>query len=371
MRREPFKIGFLGGGISSAIGYSHFAASRMDGRFVLEAGCFSRRGDINRDSAELYGVDGDRAYRSWGEMLERERERLDAVVVLLPTPSHFDAVSGALQSGVQVICDKSLCMNLDESVRLRDICGSGRHFLAVTYNYAGYPMIRELRGMIQRGELGEIRSFVAEMPQESYVRGGASPQKWRLDEKSPSLISLDLLTHLHHMIGYLLGERALSVSARQDSFGNFPGVVDDIKCLVTYSGGVSGSYWASKSAMGYRNGMRVRVYGSRGSAEWVQENPEQLEVAFPDGRKNSLDRGQKLKTANEARYNRFKAGHPAGYLEGFANLYSDIADSLDLFLSGATPRGCEFATVEDEVERMRFIEAVAISSSRGKWVDVI
>ncbi|MDR1470954.1 MAG: Gfo/Idh/MocA family oxidoreductase [Synergistaceae bacterium] len=370
MRREPFKIGFIGGGISSAIGYSHFAASRMDGRFALVAGCFSSRDEVNRGSAELYRVSGDRLYRGWEEMLERERANLDAVAVLLPTPGHFGAVSAALMSGHQVICDKPLCMNMREATGLKDICSSGRHFLAVTYNYTGYPMVRELRGMIAAGRLGEIKNFVAEMPQESCIRQGVKPQPWRLDEKSPSLVSLDLLTHLHHMIGYLLGERALKVSACQNSFGNFPGVIDDVKCLAEYSGGVNGSYWVSKSALGYRNGMSVRIYGSLGSAEWVQENPERVSLASPDGTKKTLDRGQRLGIANGARYNRFKAGHPAGYLEGFANLYADIADSLDLFKSDAGGGECEFATAEDEAERMRFIESVARSAAEGKWVDV-
>jgi predicted dehydrogenase len=342
----------------------------MDGRFSLEAGCFSSRDGVNSDSAALYRVSGDRVYRNWSDMLERERGRLDAVAVLLPTPEHFGAVSAALECGHRVICDKSLCMNLGEAIKLRDICSSGRHFLAVTYNYTGYPMIRELRGMIAGGALGKVKSFVAEMPQESYLRYGASPQRWRLDEKSPSLISLDLLTHLHHMIGYLLGERALNVSARQNSFGNFPGVADDIKCLAEYSDGVSGSYWVSKSALGYRNGMRVRVYGTLGSAEWTQENPERINFASPDGARNSLDRGQALSVANKARYNRFKAGHPAGYLEGFANLYSDIADSLDLFLSGAEYASREFGSVDEEVERMKFIEAVARSSLAGECAGI-
>ena len=170
---------------------------------------------------------------------------------------------------------------------------------------------------------------------------------------------------------YLLGERAKSLSASAKSFGRFRGVIDDINCSVLYENGVSGQFWVSKSSLGNRNGMKVRIFGSKGSALWIQNDPEHLELAYSDGRKEILDRGSITKEAKLPRYNRFKAGHPAGYIEAFANLYVDIAKSLRLYMSGKTPDNREITSIEQEVDRMRFLETIDISARERKWVDII
>jgi predicted dehydrogenase len=371
MSIKKLKLGFIGGSVASAIGYTHFLASRLDGFFEVTSGCFSSREDINHESAKVYGIADDRVYDSWSDMLLAERGVIDAVVILLPIPGHHRAIISALENGIPVICEKPLVMNLNQALDVKSACESGKNFLTITYNYTGYPMIRELRQIISNGGLGRICHFQAEMPQESYMKEGASPQQWRLNKTSPSLISLDLMSHLHHMIDYLLGCSVKSMSASVNSFSRFSGVIDDINCSALYTNGVAGQYWVSKSSLGNRNGMKVRIFGSKGSAQWVQEHPEYLELAYSDGRKEILDRGCKTQIAGLPRYVRFKPGHPAGYIEAFANLYVDIAESLRLYISDKPTNNCELTTIEQEIDRMRFLEVIDISAKERKWIDIV
>ena len=365
--RRPLKIGFVGGGISSAIGYAHAAACGMDRLFVIESGSFSRNEETNFDSAEIYNVGKENVYSAWSDMLAQKGNGLDAIAVLLPIPDHFSLVKAALESKIPVICEKPLVTSSQQARILRDTCEDNGGFLAITYNYTGYPMVRELRQIIRDGKLGKILHFQAEMPQESYVRDSTAPQNWRLQENSPSFLTLDLLTHLHHMIEYLLGERPTAVAAAENSFGRFDGIADDCRCVAEYSNSISGSFWVSKSALGFRNGMRISIFGSAGSAVWVQEAPEQITLSFSDGNVQKLDRGSALKEANLPQYTRFKAGHPSGYIEAFANLYRDIWDALHSHLTGNKAQSGEIATLSDEIGRMRFLEAVSASSKSRKW----
>ncbi len=374
--RQPLQLGFIGGSIRSAVGYTHFAASGMDGIWQLAAGCFSKNPSINRASANTYGVAPERTYASLEAMLNHEQGKLDAIVVLTPTPDHFATVSACIKAGYAVICEKAMAISSAQAQQLIQLRQQHQGFLAVTYNYSGYPMVRELAEQISQGKLGKILHFQAEMPQEGFIRVDAkgnkpTPQPWRLSDGNIPTLHLDLAVHLHQLINILLGEKPIEVVSDQNHYGWFTGVVDNATCLCRYSNDIQGQIWFSKSALGHRNGLKIRVYGTLGSAEWVQSNPEELSIAHIDGRREILDRAGAVEISNQARYNRFKAGHPAGFLEAFANLYRDIATQLQYHQKHPEAFALDHAiSAEIAFEGLSFLEAMVISAKTRAWQKV-
>jgi len=376
MKRIPFTIGFIGGGINSAVGNTHRIAAQMDRRFVLEAGCFSTHKTTNLKTARQWGIEKSRLYDDWRALLNLEKGRLDALCVLTPTPLHAEMVIEALRRGYAVICEKTLATSSREAAaicRAVEACGG---FLAVTYNYTGYPMLRELRQMIRGGRLGRIDLIQIEMPQEGYARLNKRgkpfvPQAWRLQDKDVPVVSLDLGSHLHHMIYFLTGKRPLEVVADQASYGFFKPVIDNVSCLARYENDMRAQIWYGKMALGHRNGLRVRVCGDKGSAEWFQMVPEELIFNDIYGKRQIIDRASScVEIADEQRYNRFKAGHPAGFIEAFANHYCDIADALDEFRKKGRYSSPWVFTAQLAEEGLRMLEAMSRSAKSHRWQKV-
>jgi predicted dehydrogenase len=369
------RLGFLGGSVNSAVGYTHFVSSAMDNRWHLAAGCFSKDATVNARTAVAYGVDPDRTYACLRDMLTAERGRLDAVAILTPTPAHFEDVMACMKAGIPVICEKSLATSRAQAEAILKLRDELHAFLAVTYNYSGYPMLRELAERIGNGELGKILHFTAEMPQEGFVRLDAdgnkpTPQAWRLTDRSVPTLHLDLAVHLHQIVRYLIGQKPVEVVSDQNHYGWFSGVVDNASCICRYTNGIQGHLWFSKSALGHRNGLRIRIYGDHGSAEWYQLNPEELQLAHVDGRREILDRASSVRISNQRRYTRFKAGHPAGFIEAFANLYHDIADALQEYRQTGSWQSDQVFSAEVAVEGMELLEAMVSSAKSRAWQSV-
>ena len=376
MSCKMLSLGFLGGGWTSAVGTTHFIAARMDGLFSVDAGVFSRNAETSRQTAQRWGVADERVYETLDQLLDLESGRLDAIVVLTPTPNHAEPVLKALEKGFPVICEKALASTTEDASRIAQAVERSAGFLAVTFNYTGYPMVRELRRMIREGRLGRITQVHVEMPQEGYARLGpdgkpVTPQPWRLRDGAIPTLSLDLGVHAHHLVHFLTSERTLEVMATHSSHGNFEGLVDNVMCLARYSGDMDCSFWFSKSALGHRNGLRLRVYGRSGSAEWHQMEPEELILHDVHGQRSVLDRaGCDAPLAREARYTRFKAGHPAGFIEAFANLYDDIAHSLIARRAGQ-PAASDFVFgTRDALSGLAALEAMATSARTRAWTAV-
>lgn len=369
---EPLRIAFIGGAINSAVGYTHFNASRLDGHFRVEAGCFSRNAKHNELTAQTYGVAADRIYDNWQQLFDAEKSNLDAVVILTPTPSHAEIAVAALAAGYPVICEKALGTSSEECRLIDAAVSQNNGYLAVTYNYSGYPMVRELQTMISEGRFGKIQQIHIEMPQEGFLRLGANPQDWRRNDALVPTVSLDLGVHIHHLVDFLTGgNKPQKVVGDQSSYGQFNGLIDNVYCLAQYQDELRVQAWWGKTALGQRNGLRIRVFGSVASAEWYQMQPEDLRWADNDGHYYVLDRGSsEAKTAQEPRYNRFKAGHPSGFIEAFANLYADIADDLRSFKKSKT-RSNKYVhgTVVAE-EGIRFLEKVSESAQVGSWINI-
>tara|TARA_R110002126_G_scaffold10245_65_gene46705 strand:- start:3253 stop:4395 length:1143 start_codon:yes stop_codon:yes gene_type:complete len=371
------KVAIIGGGIDSAVGFAHKIALEMDGKFEIVASCFSRSEDTRQRTINEWRLPHCRSYANWNELLVNERDIVDVVLVLTPTPAHKDIVISALEQDYPVICEKALCINSTEATEIQQVLKAKNGYLAITYNYTGYPMVRELAEMIRQGMLGKICHIHVEMPQEGYMklnnktRSPAKPQAWRLRDGSIPTVSLDLGVHLHQLIKFLTSARPQSVVATENAFGGFSSVVDDVNCLANYTQGITANIWYGKSALGHKNGLRIRIYGDKGSAEWFQMEPEVLHISDEFGHKRLIDRSnQDLLVVDQARYHRFKAGHPSGFIEAFANYYSDISDELLLFRKGMVPTQKLVGGLIDAVEGFIMLEAIHQSAQQKRWLNL-
>ncbi|WP_292661645.1 Gfo/Idh/MocA family oxidoreductase [Nitratifractor sp.] len=365
------RLGFIGGGVNSAIGTTHKIAAQMDNRFLVYSGCFSRHEQVNKKTAKAWNIT--KYDTDFINYLNKERENLDAVVVLTPTDFHTPVILEALQRNLPVICEKTLTDSVADAKRIKTVLEQSEGFLAVTYNYTGYPMIRELEAMIRYGRLGKIIQVNIQMPQESFIRLDPQgeipiPQSWRLKDGTIATISLDLGTHLSNMVSFLTGAKPLEVVAKSNSYGHFR-VTDNVMCLIRYTEEIDCQMWYSKSALGQKNGLKVEIYGTEGSATWYQMDPEFLEYNDKVGRHIRLDRSSpEILVANLPKYNRFKSGHPAGFIEAFANHYIDIYDSLIRYQKGdANPYSRYVFNIEDSLRELSLMEAIERSRQSRTW----
>jgi predicted dehydrogenase len=372
---KKIKIGILGGAINSAVGSAHISAIRLSNSYEIIAGCFSRNNLLNIESGIKYGISKENIYENFYELVVNEKNNIDAILILTPTNQHKDQILFCIKNNISIICEKALVTNVKDANEILNLKIKNNTFISVIYNYLGYPMIRELKFMIKNNQFGKINHIQIEMPQEGFKRldkdGKAiMPQAWRLKDEYIPTISLDLGVHLHILIKYLIEEKPLKVSAIQNSHGNFNNIVDNINCLINYTNNISCSMWYSKSALGKRNGMKINIYGEKKSAEWIQEYPEYLTIADQDGQIKRLDRGcNDVFISNQQRYTRFKAGHPAGFIEAFANYYEDIAINLNNFISPQSLiNNSECFGVEESIEGLELFEAISKSCHTLQWV---
>jgi predicted dehydrogenase len=371
------RYGMVGGGPGAFIGEVHRKAIALDGSAALAAGCFSRRHEDTLATGRALGVDPARLYRSFEEMAEVEAARddgIDFAVVVTPNASHHAAARAFLSRGIHVACDKPLTLEVAEGEELAALARANDLLLCVTYTYAGYPMVKQARELVARGDLGELRFVNAEYAQEWLAtpleRDGKHRQAaWRADPRQAgrSLCVGDIGTHVEHLVRSVTGLRIAALSARLDTL--VPGRVldDNASILVDYEGGARGLYWTSQVAVGRDNALRLRVFGSRGALEWSQEDPDHLLLSWLDRPGERLSRGRDALAPAARRLSRIPAGHPEGYFEAFANVYRAFTAALEKKRSGATlgPEDLDFPGVEDGLAGVRFVHRCVESSSRG------
>jgi predicted dehydrogenase len=370
------KVGFIGGGLDSAIGSAHFAAINIDRKYSLDAGVFSIDGSINLSSGEFYGVDKNRVYANISDFVRAEQKNLDAVIVLSPTPLHSEHINHIFDAGISVISEKALCTNSKDAQLLATRIQSENRFLSVTFTYTGYPMVREIKRMISDGVLGDLLSVHVEMPQESFIRSSASgakpqPQAWRqLDYEIPS-VTLDLGSHVVSLLEFITGDYVARVSGIHSHAGEVSALIDNVLTIGELRNGTPISLNWNKISLGKRNGLACTIYGSNGSISWEQENPEYLRYGSKDGAIQIIDRSHPMvRVASERRYQRFKMGHPAGYIEAFANLYFDIAEDLTSHKAGRTFDNPYTHSARDSVHGLRVLEALHESAAKKEWIEI-
>ena len=351
-------------------------ASQLDGRWKVVSGFFSRDIDISRETANIWNIEQSRAYSSLSDFIESEISVLDAVVVLTPAPNHVDVIISLLKAGIPIICEKPIVSSVKEAELIQEQLKKTPNFLAVTYNYSGYPMVREIRELVKNGKLGEIQKIHFEMPQEGFIRNSpvtkklSPPKGWRLQDGAIPTICLDLGVHLHHLANFITNKNPQNVMGLFSNHSIYSDVVDDVMMWLNYNNGMKGSFWMSKTALGSRNGLKLRIYGTKGSVEWVQTNPEILHLSYNDGSKVSLDRASKTLVCSEPRYNRYISGHPAGFIEAFANLYSDIADALEFYNNTGEFKNTYVFGLDHSIFGLKLFESAKESHDSCSWVNL-
>ena len=373
------RLGMVGGGEGAFIGAVHRIASRIDDQYQLVAAAPSADPERARRSGAALGLDPQRVYASFEDMARSERRRPDPIdVVAIVTPNHLHAPVAEvfLQAGFHVICDKPLTTTLARALALRDLAESSGRVFCVTHNYAGYPLVRHARAMVAADELGSIRLVQVEYPQEWLTepleQQGHKQAEWRTDPARSGAGGClgDIGTHAYHLAQYVSGLKLDQLCADLSTFVPGRRLDDNVQILLRYQGGARGMLWASQVAPGHENGLRLRVYGAKGGIEWVQAEPNTLLHSPLGAPRQLVTRGSAAAGPAAARVTRIPSGHPEGYLEGFANIYTDVATAIRSVDAGQPiPSVVDFPGIADGVIGMAFIEAAVKSSAAGAvWI---
>lgn len=374
----PIRLGMVGGGQGAFIGAVHRIAARLDGEFQLVAGAFSSDAERSAASGAEIGIDPARAYATFQAMAEAETERddgIEAVAIVTPNHLHFSPAKAFLEAGIHVICEKPLTAKIEDAVELQRIAAASGRVFVLTHNYTGYPMIRQARAMVAAGDLGPLRVVQAEYAQdwltEAAETAGSKQAEWRVDpDKAGAGGALgDIGSHAFNLLTFVTGLTLDSVAADLSAFVPGRRLDDNDHLMMRFVGGAKGMLWASQIAPGHENGLRLRVYGEKGGLEWAQENPNQLWFTPFGEPKRLITRGGSTAVPAAQRVTRIPAGHPEGYLEGFATIYREAAAAIRAVADGRPiPPDVMFPTVEDGVDAMRFIDAaVRSSSNESRW----
>lgn len=370
------RLGMVGGGNDAFIGGVHRFACRLDGQYDLVAGALSSTPEKARASGAALGLDPVRTYDDFKAMAIREarlKDGVEAVAIVTPNHVHAAAAREFLKRGIHVICDKPLTATLSEARKLVKAAGESDALFFLTHNYTGYPMIRQAREMIAAGELGNLRVVNVEYAQDWLTKADDGKQAaWRTDpaQSGAGGSTGDIGTHAFNLAGFVSGLTLQSLSADLQSFVAGRALDDNAHVMLRYEGGARGMLWCSQVAPGNENALRLRIYGDKGGIEWAQENPNQLWFTPFGEPKRLLTRGGAGTGAAAARVTRIPAGHPEGYLEGFATIYSEAAIAIRARQAGEIcPAEVHIPDINDGLRGVQFVDACVRSSKRdAAWV---
>lgn len=381
---RPLRYGMVGGGRDAFIGAVHRKACALDGQAVLVAGALSSDAERARASAADLGLDPERSYGTWQAMLEGERSlpaerRIDFVSVVTPNHVHFEVARAFVEAGFDVVCDKPLVQTSEQAAQLTEAARRAGVVFAVTYNYTGYPLVREARDQVARGEIGLIRKVLVEYNQgwlaTNVEATGQKQAEWRTDPARSGIAGAmgDIGSHAENLVSTITGLGIDEVCAELTTFVPGRRLDDDGSVLLRLRGGARGILAASQIAVGHENDLRIRVYGETGSLTWHQEDPNILLRDSLDAPRQVLRRGNAYLGAAAQRATRLPPGHPEAYLEAFANVYLGAFEAIRARADGTALSLLEgdYPTVEDGARGVRFIEAVVRSSADGaRWTPV-
>jgi len=380
---RPLRMGMVGGGPGAFIGPVHTRAAALDGQIELAAGAFSHDARLSKQAGASYGIDPDRAYASYTDLIERERARrdpVDFVVIVTPNHLHFAIASLALESGFPVMSDKPATATLQEAVALRDCIRRTDGLYGLTYTYTGYPLVREARERCRRGDLGAIRKVVVEYPQgwlsTRLETTGSKQAAWRTDPTRAGIGGCigDIGIHAFNIAEFVTGHRVKSLCADLATVMPNRALDDDCNVLLRFDNGAPGVLYASQISLGERNGLRLRVYGDKGALDWSQEDPNRLRLQWLEQPDQILHAASNVTYLAESsrRLARLPLGHPEGFIEALSNLYGEFAAQVRARQSGqAAAKASLVPTIEDGLRSMAFIQsAVGGSRANAGWVEL-
>jgi predicted dehydrogenase len=373
------KYGMVGGGEGSFIGDVHRKAIAMDGVCEIVAGNFSRDTVKAQRTGKKLGIQSDRIYQSFEEMAEVESNRedgIDFVVIVTPNKSHYDIAKAFLQKGIHIACDKPLTLEISESEDLARIAKEKDLLFCVTYTNTGCPMVKHAREMVKHGDLGDIIMVMAEYPQDWLINNVSSlgaAQLWRTDpSECNSACVADIGCHIENTVSYITGLKIKSLLANLNKIGEGMQLETNASIMVKYDNGASGMYWACQVALGNKNAIKIRVFGTKGSLEWEGEKPDDMKVSPLGNPIQTLYRGRDKLYPSAAKFSRIPGGHPEGTYEAFANIYLAFARALIKKKTGEllTDEDLDFPSVEKGVVGVKFIHSCLESNENGSvWVN--
>lgn len=378
---KVLNYGMVGGALDAFIGDAHRKAINIDGKAKLVAGCFSRTYEKTLQAGEKLHVEKERLYHDFYEMAEKESKRddgIDFVVIVTPNYAHYDACKAFLEAGIAVSCDKPLCVNPEQAKELESLAKSKNLQFMVTYTYSGHVTVKNIRALIEEGEIGEIRTIMGEYPQGWLAAEDITGNKqgeWRTNPALSGDTNClgDIGTHIENTVYRMTGLKIKKVLARMEKIVPNRKLDDNTTVMVEYENGASGCYWSSQVAIGHDNGLRVRIYGSKGSLLWFQENPEVFQLFKEDGSMMEIHRGHGAIRPQAAKYQRLPSGHTEGWLEAMGNLYSSFIDCLQAQKEGTFEESMiDYPTVEDGVDGVLYIASCLKSEAEGNtWVEFL
>ena len=372
-KNKKIKIGFVGGGPSSFIGYTHRLAARFDNRFDFVAGVFSRDKKKSIDFGLSLGLDPSRCYVNYSEMAKKESKRSDgieALGIMTPSGDHYKIAKLFIENKIHIICDKPLTATVEDAIKLQKLVKKNKIVFALTHNYSAYPMLREAKNLVEKGKLGKVLLINVEYPQGYTVgikkKDEKSTLKWRLDKKmcGPSMILAEIGTHSYHLLRYVTNLEVKEISAEVNSLSPEISVDDNAFLILRMNNKARASIWVSSAATGGENGLKIRVYGNKGAVEWFQDEPNHLKFTELNKSTKIITRASNDVSDFSLKSSRLAAGHPEGFFEAFSNIYTEFADCI---LSNKKTNHT-FPNIEDGVKGIKFIFAAKKSSNNNsKW----
>ena len=381
--RKRLRYGMVGDSLGAFIGAVHRNAIALEETAELVAGCFSSHDEKNKETGSFYRITEDRVYSDYREMAQKEAKRedgIDFVAIVTPNATHYEVAKAFLEAGIHVSCEKPLCFTIEQAEELQALAKEKNLLFAVTYTYTGYAMVKQAKELVEKGEIGEIINVNAEYLQDWLIDkiGGGSQSTtklsvWRTNPKKSGISNCvgDIGTHIEDTVSYITGMHPKRVVAVLDNYGMDLDL--NANMLVEYENGAHGVYSCSQVCAGHLNGLVIRIFGTNGAIEWVQEDPNYLKVTKKGQPVQTYHRGTGYVTGRAAELNHIPSGHPEGLTYAFANIYHAFMGAVLKRANGQeiVPEDLDFPKVEDGVMGVRFIHAAVESSSHGAaWTEI-
>lgn len=377
---QKLKWGMIGGGEGSQIGPAHRLGAGLDGLFEFTAGALDHRAEEGRAYAQRLGIPADRSYGDWREMLEGEKgrdDRIDLVTVATPNATHFEITKAYLENGFHVLCEKPMTMTVEEGEEIVKLAQQTGKICAVNYGYSGYSLVRHMKAMVARGDLGKVRLVKCEFAHGHHADAADAENpraRWRYDpaQAGVSAVFADCGIHALHMASFVIGQELKQLSADTVSLIAGRKLEDDAMVNMRFDGGAVGRLWTSAIAIGRQHGLTLEVYGEKGGLRWAQEQPNQLYWTPLGGRVQTIERGETNLSPEADRTTRVTIGHAEGMPLAFANIYADLAEAIraEQEHRAINPAANLFPRATDGLRSMAAVFALAQSgASDGKWVD--
>jgi len=376
LKNKKIRIGFIGGGANSFIGYTHRLAARFDNRFDFVAGVFSK--DIKKSIlfGTSLGLDKDRCYKNYKEMALKESQRddgIEALGIMTPSGDHYKIAKPFIENKVHIVCDKPLTATIKDAEKLKKLVEKNKIIFALTHNYSSYPMLREAKEIIKKGKIGNINLINVEYPQGYTVdvkkKNEKKTLKWRLDKNlsGPSMILSEIGTHAYHLLRYVTGLEVDELSAEVNSLSSEITVDDNAFVIMRMNNSARGMIWVSSAATGGENGLKIRVFGNKGAVEWFQDDPNNLKFTEINKPLKIITRASSSVSKFSLTSSRLAAGHPEGFFEAFANIYTEFAEAIHKKIFKKSE--FTFPNIEDGLRGIKFVfTAKKSSNNNAKWL---